>query len=232
MGLGPLVLTAVLSGYAIQPPGAFHGDEPVARDGEAWLALQVEAGHAALVPTRLQVHEVHDALLDDAGESSGREVGSALGEDGLVFLRGPGLHAGPVRMAPFAPAERLGARPDYGIRFDGRAYRLEVECVPAPDPAPEQQQFACVLVLGSGGDRQRLFELRGYVEPGSDEVITSDDGKARLLFAGDLDRDGRLDLIFDTSDHYNVSRPTLFLSSLARPGELVGEAAQYRSVGC
>ncbi|WP_158636362.1 hypothetical protein [Aerolutibacter ruishenii] len=44
--------------------------------------------------------------------------------------------------------------------------------------------------------------------------------------------DGRLDLVFDTTDHYNLLRPTLFLSSRAAAGELVGQVAQYQSVGC
>ena len=59
-----------------------------------------------------------------------------------------------------------------------------------------------------------------------------DDAMPRLLFAGDLDRDGRLDLIFDITDHYNVSRPTLFLSSGAADGKPLRAAARYESVGC
>ncbi|MET0807665.1 MAG: hypothetical protein ABWX93_02785, partial [Pseudoxanthomonas sp.] len=59
-----------------------------------------------------------------------------------------------------------------------------------------------------------------------------DDASPTLLFAGDLDRDGKLDLIFDGTDHYNVSRPTLFLSSPAGQGELLHEVARYESVGC
>ena len=75
-----------------------------------------------------------------------------------------------------------------------------------------------------------LARVPAYRE--SDSSRLGHDGSLRLYFAGDLDRDGRLDLVFDTSDHYNLSRPTLLLSSLAADGTLVGEAAQYQSVGC
>ena len=40
-----------------------------------------------------------------------------------------------------------------------------------------------------------------------------------------------LDLMFDTTDHHNVRRPTLFLSMQAAPGELLGIVAQFPSVG-
>ena len=83
-----------------------------------------------------------------------------------------------------------------------------------------------------GGRAQALSRLTGYLEPGAGAISLGDDASPVLLFAGDLDRDGKLDLIFNTTDHYNVSRPTLFLSSQAKSGELLGEVAHYESVGC
>ena len=82
-----------------------------------------------------------------------------------------------------------------------------------------------------GAHRQVLAKMSGYRSPEGIDIL-GDDATPRLLFAGDLDRDGRLDLILDTTWHYNVSRPTLFLSTLAREGELVREAAANESVGC
>ena len=59
-----------------------------------------------------------------------------------------------------------------------------------------------------------------------------DDGHPALLWAGDLDGDGRLDLVLDESDHYNVTETTLYLSSTAAPGALVGRAGRHRTTGC
>ena len=52
------------------------------------------------------------------------------------------------------------------------------------------------------------------------------DSGAGLLWAGDLDRDGRLDLLLDLSEHYNMSLPTLFLSSAAADSDLVAPVAR------
>ena len=93
-------------------------------------------------------------------------------------------------------------------------------------------QFDCRIVLHARGTTQTLSNLTGYYEHRATTLSLSDDGGAVLLFAGDLDRDGKLDLVFDTTDHYNVARPTLFLSSQARPGELLHEVARTTSVGC
>ena len=243
MALWPMLLTAGLSAAhlstahpstaAIQPAGAFHGHEPVALDGEAWLALQVEGGYAELTPTRVRVRAVRDEILDEPDQATGREVSSAMGDKAVMFMRGGNLLAGRIESATFMPAERESAAPpQYTIRFIGRDYRITTACSVSRDTSVEQTQFDCRLILEGSGQTQRLFDLSAYSPPGSSEILTSDDGNARLIFAGDLDRDGKLDLIFDTSDHYNVSRPTLFLSSQAKPGEQVGQAAQYESVGC
>ena len=210
---------------ALQPPGTFHRDEPVARDGERWLALRVGDGEAALIATRVRVRVVEDPLIDAPGERSGREIDAPI-EGALVFLRGDGLVEGPV---PFAPIDAMD-NPSGALRFNGRAYRIDTRCI--PDVVREgQQQLACEIVFTQGAHRQVLAKMAGYRTPEGVDIL-GDDATPRLLFAGDLDRDGRLDLVLDTTWHYNVSRPTLFLSTLAREGELVREAAANESVGC
>jgi hypothetical protein len=58
------------------------------------------------------------------------------------------------------------------------------------------------------------------------------DGPPALHWAGDLDREGKSDLVIDITNHYNLSRMALFLSSLAKEGELVGLAGFFDSGGC
>lgn len=210
---------------ALQPPGTFHRDEPVARDGERWLALRVEGGEAALIATRVRVQAVEDPLVDAPGERSGREIDAPV-KGVLVFLRGDGLVEGPVAFAPIDAMDD----PRGALHFNGRAYRIETHCNPGV-VREGQQQLACEIALVQGARRQVLAKMGGYRTPEGVDVM-GDDATPRLLFAGDLDRDGRLDLVLDTTWHYNVSRPTLFLSSLARDDEVVREAAANASVGC
>lgn len=112
-------------------------------------------------------------------------------------------------------------------------YRIETHCdMGSVQSVSEQKQVPCRLVLHAPGAKQVLASRTGYFETGSDVLQFRDDGQLRLLFAGDVDRDGRLDLLLDMSDHYNVSRLTLWLSTEAAKGDVVGEAAAFESVGC
>ena len=51
------------------------------------------------------------------------------------------------------------------------------------------------------------------------------DSVLRLLFAGDIDKDGKLDLVFDAHTWYEEANITVFLSSLATDGILVKAAS-------
>lgn len=228
-----LLPTLLATAFALQPPGTFHGGEPVARDGERWLALRVDERGAELVETTLHLRAVEDPVLDAPGERGGREVGSPLGEAGIVvFLRGAGLRAGPVAQAAVAE-ESVGAAPVPArvLTWRGRRLRLDAHCEAVPFRHVETQpQHRCRFVFGDGVRGQTLLESIGWRAPDPERLAT--DASAEVLFAGDLDRDGRLDLIVDLTDHYNIARPTLLLSSQAKDGELVGVAAAYESVGC
>ncbi|MBF5041672.1 hypothetical protein FGE12_04665 [Aggregicoccus sp. 17bor-14] len=221
------VLAAAGVTPALQPPGSFHDKEPRARDGETWLALRVGEKEAALLPARLSVRAVHDEMLDAEGEKSGREVSSPVG-DALMFLRVPGLSEGAVPRAKVASSE--SRMPHDDLQLGERAYRIRTTCVPA-GVREGQAQLDCEIRLEQGGRSQRLVRMGGYV-PQEGGMQLGDDANPRILFAGDLDRDGRLDLLFETSDHYNVSRPVLLLSSKAGADELVHEVARFESVGC
>jgi hypothetical protein len=62
--------------------------------------------------------------------------------------------------------------------------------------------------------------------------VNSLDIEQYVMFAGDLDHDGKLDLLANVSGHWNEWRPALFLSSAAKEGELVGRVAELVATGC
>lgn len=231
-----LLLTAGMSlgqaPYALQPVGTFHGNEPIARDGEVWMALRVREGRSELVRTAVQVRPVRDDLLDEADAMSGREVFAPSVPDAEFFLRGHRIVEGAVTSVDFHPRVReVAGPPRFEFTYDGMRYRIGTRCE-ATAPIDEQRSHACALVLHGGGRSQDLFALRGHFGAASGLLLTSDEGMAQLRFVGDLDGDGAFDLILDASEHYNVSRPTLFLSSQAGADEFVRQVAQYESVGC
>lgn len=230
------LLAALLAvGFALQPPGAFHGNEPVARDGERWLALRVDGDEAALVATTLQVRAVHDEVLDEPGERTGLEVTSALGDAGVAaYLRGSRLRAGRIALAAItSPADALLLDARHEIQFRSRRYRLDTRCDETRVERIEgQPQWPCRFVLDDGHNVQTLHALTAYAGWIDGRSVPTSEAWARIVFAGDLDRDGRLDLVLETDGGDYGSRTVLWLSSQAPDGGLVGEAAVYEVTGC
>lgn len=213
------------------PGEAFHGDEVPARNGETWWALVVEGGSARLQSSVLAVKAVVDPVLDEEGQTTGRSV-AAPGLQPLVLLRGiAALKAGPVPVAtdpsqarPLAPNEKIA------LALGERRWTLSNRCKRIEGDSKAEDKRAhldCTLVLDDGSTVQELAPGgQVYFEDG-EEAAT----EAQLLFAGDLDHDGQIDLLLDTSDHYNMDRPTLFLSGAGKGGQLK-QVAQQEFTGC
>ena len=73
------------------------------------------------------------------------------------------------------------------------------------------------IVLRGEDQRQVLYSADGFVDEPHFDVV----------WAGDLDRDGRLDLIVNLHRKYSRHPYRLLLSSAAATGELVGDAALF-----
>lgn len=228
MTAGVLTL-ALAAGFALQPTGTFHANEPVARDGEAWLALEETAGGARLVSTRVRLARVHDPLVDAESEATGLEVTASASPDGGMLLRGDGLRPGPVETAERLDESMLPPGEFAAFRFRGVEYRVRARCPESPPPADGGQ--ACDIVLAGPAAEQALFSLLRW-RTAEGGIAFGDDASPHLIHAGDLDRDGRVDLILDSADHSNASEPTLYLSAPAARGEALRHVASHRSVGC
>lgn len=62
--------------------------------------------------------------------------------------------------------------------------------------------------------------------------LNFDDKMIEIHFAGDIDGDGIIDFIIDTSRHYNQLSPTLYLSKPAKEKGSVIPIAIQNTVGC
>ncbi len=225
--LSLLLAFALPGAHALQPPGTFHQGEAVARHGERWFALRVQADEARLDTARLRVKTVFDELLDTEGQATGSEVGSDK-TDVVTYLRGTGLHAGPVVRARSEDISGNSGLVAQTLTLGEKAYQLATRC----EAAVTDSGLMCEIALIKGERRQTLVRMTAQRSEGATGFMLGDDASPYLIFAGDLDRDGKLDLIFDTTDHYNVSRPVLFLSGAAEGDELLHTVADYSAVGC
>lgn len=209
----------------VETGGGFHGDEVSARTGETWLGLYVEKGRSALVPSVVRVEPVHDVIVDnEPWQKTGKAVSvSRKGEPVFLVAGADELRPGPVLTAR-SRAATLTHTSDVRLSLAGEEYRLKVSTRGASESGVMSRDDA-KLELSKGNVSQVIYGLGGAGE--ETETVSW-----RLLWAGDLDGDRRLDLYVQVSDHYNVSRHKLFLSSRAGAGRLVREAAEFTMTGC
>lgn len=228
--IASLLLLTCASAFAAAPVPqlmltgeTFHGDEVPGRTGETWFALVVDGGKATLQPTTLKIEAVNDPVGDGPDEKTGRSV-VAPGIEPRVLLRGiASLSAGDIAVA-MADPQPLNAGTPLPITFGGKTLNLGVRCSGTGDA------LTCTVVLGDGVMEQVLFDT--FATRSESGVIELGEAVPSVLFAGDLDRDGRVDLLIDTTDHDNLSRPTLFLSGAAKKGQHVAHVAQQSITGC
>jgi hypothetical protein len=231
--LASLLTVAPLAAAADGPvtrliaPGPHHGEEVNVERLGGWLGLHAggDGGRARLEAVALAVETVVDEVVDAPGEATGLRVSVAGGapaapEPLLLLDADLGLHPGWVTEARPAAA---------GLAVDA-PLRLRLWETPYD------------LALLSFGDQGHLFlryrdkvqQLAAFpLHRQPDGALTiGDDAYPALLWAGDLDGDQRLDFVLELSDHYNVSRKVLLLSTAAAPGDLVGRVAEHVASGC
>ena len=123
---------------------------------------------------------------------------------GARFVFRDVLLEGPVTSLDFEPAFPIA------LALNGEAYELRVSADGA------------VLTLHHRERSQVLYRMPEF----------TDEPHMTVLFAGDLDRDGKLDLIANLSWKYSLHPLQLFLSSAAGEGELVREVARFERSSC
>lgn len=191
-------------------PGQYHGDEMQTRAEDNWLGLYAAGESFEWRPVVPRFTSTMDPVLDQPGEATGVEVG-VPGDPPILMVRGvPALKPGSVARAAAEPT-----------RMTPGAMEL----------LPDGLRLVAIL------DEHGAYQLRLEDQDGRVQVICAhnvlyDETVPTLLMAGDLDNDGRLDLLIDTSNHYNLSRVTLFLSSAAGPGEWMAPVAGLQTTGC
>lgn len=198
--------------------GDYYTDQgPLRASGEKWLGLDV--GRSSLDECQIKVktsnqgegtQEMHHVSVDPPIEP-------------LFLVRGVELSAGAV-ITLFAGnwEKSLDEKSPLNFRLGTASYELKVVRSEDTATCEEGLPLNARLLLTSGENRQVLYSL-----------VDCGGGAAwHVLWAGDLDRDGRLDLFVNVSPgDYGGSRK-LFLSSKAQKGRLVKEVAELVSYGC
>jgi hypothetical protein len=214
-------------------PGIYHAGEAMVENGSTWIAIVPRLGGGLRIEeATVEVERVHDPIVDNEGEMTGLRVSAPTCLRAPLFLvRGTEAIQTGFFDTSFASPHPLEINGSFPITvFSQRRYALVIDCEPDA-PASGDNFRECPLVLVHERSRQVLATFTVWAPPDMDLSIASE-AVPQLLWAGDIDRDGKLDLLLDLTNHYNVSEPTLFLSSGAGEGELVVEFASLHLTGC
>lgn len=191
-------------------PGVYYRHEVPGDLSGTWMALAKAGNGWAVKPVRVQATPVTMAG-DRTGRASGLRVQPQGLEEALLLVKGlPGMTEGPVMAADGEPARQEPiARQRSAGRFEGTPYELWSETLNGGKDY--------ILRLEHAGKAQMLFLDRNCDECSWD-----------LLWAGDLDRDGRLDLLLAASGEDNQGSLRLFVSTQAKEHQRVAPAATHR----
>jgi hypothetical protein len=198
--------------------GYFLGDGPWADWSGQWLALQERDGGFELREVTVSSKRNENPICGDKGFI----VGATSADPGILLLRGfPGIKAGQV-VTSFHGRKFLLPGEHLNVSLGSGAYWHLYAFGTVRPPLHDHQYTDYEVWMTGGGREATVFSLERL----------DGDGLPEILWVGDLDGDRVADIIADVRTHYNLQHPILFLSSLARPGQLVAEAASFVTGGC
>lgn len=186
--------------------------ENLAQSG--WFAL-LDAGESRLEPTQFVLKRKGRLNPADFGEEYDLWTSSHTSASTLYFLRHASMKSGPVaqaKLSDYAEISNEGGVAGLVLAFKGKSYSFDVERLDSAKPELRR------IAIKTDGGRSWLYDWRQH--SGS-----AGENRELVRWAGDLDRDGRLDLIIEFSTYFN-SATCLFLSGSVQPPKLM------KRIGC
>jgi hypothetical protein len=205
---------------------ALFTEDVKAKDGGEWLGLYVTKGGSSLIeskvrvkpyvdPTdRVEVPEQRNVSVDRPGKPVFLVKGATMLKPGPATTIYQG---GEAEKHVLVDSQNLASRKPRQLKFGDQEYQLKVlarKAGAAENPNAELVKLQLALVSGKQTQiihaPDSLYDMTVW----------------RLLWAGDVEGDGKLDL-YVQSEHGAFIESLLFLSSQAKPGQLVKEVAKF-----
>lgn len=213
----------------ILPVGGFHGDEVWdSAVTENWYGLFKGGDKYYLSQTTVAIDSYYDPIVDEDSltQQTGKEVKVNHKDSCIMLLAGlsdlfknQDIASINVSQRPLTPGDTAS------FHFNGVDYMLFATGSKREVRPDDVYIWNYKLYLTASKNGKRLTQLL-VAQPSFDDAMVN------IIFAGDIDEDGLLDLLIDTSYHYNVEQPTLYLSQPADADHLLIIAGQHSSVGC
>jgi hypothetical protein len=209
--------------------GVFHEDEVEPYSANySWMGLFRTDSNYYIAPTRVKLSRDHDPVLDDEGGKKTGWTVKTTNKDSALYLIS-GLSYLQTRAIDTIPLVKYKLSPGDQIHFVYQGIKYTLYATGNRITQNHKNEFTQLsdyhlyikaTTNGHNYDQELVF------------VNVFEDALTEILFAGDIDGDNRPDLILNTTNHYNVVRPTLYLSKPAQPGELLKVAGMFTMVGC
>lgn len=214
--------------------GVFHGDETSPEMiNKGWFGVFQDRGRYYIAPTTLSIQKAFDVVLDETVDEhnssnwTGWEVKTSHIDTSLVLISSsPRLSSHEIKTIPL-DKDFIDLSEKKTFTYNGSSYTL----YSTGDLKPAEYNKDEMII-----SNYKLY-LKGYKEGKEINQLlastpTFDDTMFRVFLIGDIDNDGFPDLVLNTSYHYNLYRPTVYLSSFADKDQLVKVVGLHSSVGC
>lgn len=220
-------IDTIYPAYILTTGAISHHDEVEPKYAKrTWMGLFKSASGYYTKATNVAITKAHDEIVDeDASEKTGWEVTPSVKDSAIILISGPDyIKSGPVipfklksQMLMPGNSEHFSYQNiDYTLYATGKNMAINDDFYNVAN-----YKLYLKATINGVAYNQQLVYISGF-----------DDAMVTVRFVGDIDGDGRPDMIFDTTNHYNVERPTLYLSKPATGKNLLKVVGMHIYVGC
>ena len=209
--------------------GIFHGDEVWDNaEKEKWFGLFQNKTGFYIAETKLKTKRVNDGIVDEnENEKTGWDVQTENTDTSIILIEKLNFLTPHNVQQAFLSKEQIFPGDTLRINYLGIDYKIFAtggkKKVQNDPEWFEVWNYKLYLTAKIRGKQHKSLLV---AQPNFDDQMIN------LIFAGDIDGDGILDLIINTSRQYNATSPTIYLSKPAENGEIVKPIGGHTSVGC
>ncbi|MFA6085075.1 hypothetical protein [Mucilaginibacter sp.] len=209
--------------------GVAHNEEvdPQLADHE-WMGIFKSDSGYYISDTKIKISHAHDEIVDEKEiEKTGWRVESQIKDSAVLLISNLNyLKPRPIKSFRFGKNFVL---PGYSNTFNYNdvSYTLYATGQQLRNSKPEEiynishYKLYIKATIEGKSYNQLLVYIDGF-----------DDAMVDIIFAGDIDGDSRPDFIINTTNDYNLIRPTLYLSKPAEKNQLLKVVGLHNYVGC